>query len=57
MGILTRAFETPNPGRIVRLALNPPEGVALKQGALRVLYRAPVIEGGAVLAETRLAVP
>lgn len=51
------AVYTPNESRNLRIPLNPPEGVSLANGRLRVTYRQPPDSGGAVLAEHEIAIP
>jgi P pilus assembly chaperone PapD len=51
------ALYTPNASRTARLALQPPKGVALAHGTLRVSYRERPEAGGALLAEATLDVP
>ena len=51
------AVYTPNAGRNFLLKLTPPEGLELRNGALRVTYRQQAEEGGAVLAEGVLTIP
>lgn len=51
------AVYTPNDVRRVRLVLTPPTGVALADGTLTVQYRERTEQGGAVLAESSLALP
>lgn len=55
--ILGIAVFTPNESRTLRLRLSPPEGIALRNGQLRVVYREREDAGGAVLAEAELALP
>ena len=49
------AVYTPNQSRAMRVPLSLPQGVALGDGRLRVVYREPSEDGGAVLAEAKLA--
>lgn len=51
------AVYNPNPLRRAKLALQPPPGLALARGTLRVTYNARPEAGGALLAEAALAVP
>ncbi len=51
------AVYTPNPSRAMRVPLHLPQGVALGNGRLRVVYRESSVDGGAVLAEAELALP
>lgn len=51
------AVYTPNPLRRARLALQPPAGLVLAKGTLRVTYRDRPEAGGALLAEGELAIP
>lgn len=47
----------PQPRRYVELPLYPPAGVKLRQGELRVIYRAQPDDGGKELAEAQLRLP
>ena len=51
------AVYSPNPLRRARLPLQPPAGLVLAHGTLRVTYSARPEAGGAVLAEGTLALP
>ncbi len=51
------AVYTPNDFREVRIALNPPEGVALRNGRLNVTYRSQPESGATLLAEAALELP
>ncbi|HEX9172949.1 MAG TPA: fimbria/pilus periplasmic chaperone [Telluria sp.] len=51
------AVYTPNASRRAKVTLEPPKGVALTRGMLRVTYRERPEAGGAVLAESSLALP
>lgn len=51
------AVLTPNKRRTTRLRLAPPEGLELKGGTLRLVYRERPDAGGEVLAEAEIAVP
>jgi len=51
------AVYTPNPLRRVSIALDQLKGSPLSNGALRVTYREPTKDGGALLAETVLQLP
>ena len=51
------AVYTPNKFRLVRVALTPPEGVALEHGRLVVSYRERPGSGGEVSAEAELRLP
>lgn len=51
------AVYVPNPVRRARLPLTLPAGVALKGGSIVLRYSLGVSEGGAVMAESRVAVP
>jgi P pilus assembly chaperone PapD len=51
------AVYNPNPLRRAKMALQPPPGVVLARGALRVTYRERPEAGGALLAEGTLALP
>lgn len=51
------AVYTPNALRRVRLALQPPEGLALARGTLRLTYRERPDAGGKLLAEAAIDVP
>ena len=51
------AVYNPNPLRRAKIALQPPAGLALARGTLRVTYSARPEAGGAVLAEGTLACP
>lgn len=45
------AVYVPNPARVVRVALQPPEGIDLRKGRLKALFQLRPEEGGRVLAE------
>lgn len=49
------AVYTPNPLRRARIALQPPGGLSLNNGTLRVTYREQAEDGGELLAEAELA--
>ncbi|WP_404295773.1 molecular chaperone [Halomonas sp.] len=49
------AVYTPNPLRNARIALQPPSGLTLGNGTLRVTYREQAEDGGALLAEATLS--
>ncbi len=49
------AVYTPNPLRRARIALQPPSGLPLSNGTLRVTYREQAEDGGKLLAEAELA--
>ncbi len=49
------AIYTPNPLRNARIALQPPSGLTLSNGTLRVTYREQAEDGGALLAEAALS--
>jgi P pilus assembly chaperone PapD len=51
------AVYTPNPLRRAKLPLQPPKGVALARGTLRVTYRERPEAGGALLADSTLVLP
>lgn len=51
------AVYNPNPLRRAKIALQPPAGLALARGTLRVTYSARPEAGGAVLAEATLPLP
>lgn len=51
------AVYTPNPLRRVRLALQPPPGLALARGTLRVTFRERPEAGGKLLAEAAMELP
>ncbi len=51
------AVYVPNPVRRARLPLTVPSGVVLKGGSIVLRYNHSVPEGGAVIAESRVAVP
>ena len=51
------AVYVPNKGRTLQVLLNPPQGVVLKGGTLRVTFRDRPESGGAVLAKAELSVP
>jgi P pilus assembly chaperone PapD len=51
------AVYSPNPLRRATLTLQPPAGVALARGTLRVTYRERPEAGGALLAESALELP
>lgn len=51
------AVYAPNPSRLLVLPLHLPEGVSLKGGRLRIIYRARPEEGGQVIAEGSLDLP
>lgn len=51
------AVYTPNASRSVRLTLNPPEGVALRRGQLRVAYHASGEDRDELLARAEVDVP
>ncbi len=49
------AVYTPNPLRQARIALQPPSGLPLSNGTLRVTYREQAEDGGKLLAESELS--
>ncbi|MFC2992788.1 fimbrial biogenesis chaperone [Halomonas tibetensis] len=49
------AVYTPNPLRNARIALQPPSGLSLSNGTLRVTYREQAEDGGELLAEAALS--
>ncbi|MDR9438014.1 MAG: hypothetical protein RI841_00720 [Halomonas sp.] len=49
------AVYTPNPLRRARIALQPPSGLPLSNGTLRVTYREQAEDGGKLLAESELS--
>lgn len=49
------AVYTPNPLRRARIALQPPSGLSLSNGTLRVTYREQAEDGGELLAEAALS--
>lgn len=51
------AVYTPNPIRHAKLALQPPPGLVLARGTLRVTYRERPEAGGKLLSEATLALP
>ena len=51
------AVYTPNPLRRVKLALQPPAGLALARGTLRVTFRERPDAGGKLLAEAAIELP
>jgi P pilus assembly chaperone PapD len=51
------AVYTPNPLRRAQIQLQPPAGLELAHGTLRVTYQEPLDKGGKLLAETELALP
>lgn len=51
------AVYVPNKSRDVRLRLNIPDGVELKNGLLKLSYRQPKDEGNKIMAEGQLRIP
>lgn len=51
------AVYTPNPSRHAKLVLQPPSGMALARGTLRVTYRERPEHGSGLLAEAALVLP
>jgi len=51
------AVYTPNPLRRARIALQPPSGLPLDKGTLRITYREQAEDGGELLAEAVLPLP
>ena len=51
------AIYTPNKLRKVKIPLNTPSGVTLKNGIIRVFYRSPANQGGKVISQSQIKIP